>query len=343
MAKKKTESEGTELSTRDLIKKTYGDIISSGRDLINKPVEILHVSPRLDGIMGGGIPDGHAVFISGQPKTGKTSVILRMCKQAQEQNREVWYFDVEHRLKKMNLEGCHGLNLDQFNHIHSAPGNILSAEKILNLVKRLATDIPRSFIVIDSFGALVTEGQLIEELKGAGRTDLHKLLSNFHTQLAPIISINNNIVVGVNHIHADVGYGPQQWAEGGSSKGRYMADIKLKVIKAEPWLAGDQRIGQKMTWVCDFGGLGAIPGSKCESYLKYGYGVDVLNEKIMDAIDLGIIEKKAAWFACDFITKRTGEEKPPQFNGEARLYTAISENTEWQTWLDEDLKELGAI
>jgi hypothetical protein len=293
--------------------------------------------------MGGGIPDGHAVFISGQPKTGKTSMILRMCAQAQKQGREVYYFDVEHRLKKMNLEGCTGLDMDSFNHIHSSLGNILSAEKILNMVKRIAIDIPRSFIVIDSFGALVTEAQMTEELSGAGRTTLHRLLSNYHTQLAPIISINNNIVVGVNHIHADTGPSQAQWAEGGSSKGRYMADIKLKVKKTEPWLAGEQRIGQKMLWVCDFGGLGAIPGSECESYLRYGVGIDVLQEKIMNAIDLGIIGNKKPWYSCDFVVKRTGEEKAPNFSGEARLYTAIATNQDWLDWLDEDLKELGAI
>lgn len=346
MAKKKTELEEnlTPASTiLESLRKTYGDIVSTGTDLISKQTEVLKISPRIDGILNGGIPDGSTVFISGAAKGGKTSLTLKICQVAQAAGRDVWYLDVEHRLKKMNLEGCKNLDVQKFKHIHSTPGNILSAEKVLTISKQILTDIPKSVVVIDSFGALVTEGELIGELKGSQRNDLHKLLSLFHRTLAPIISINNNILIGIQHVYANVsGKGYNPWMEAGSTKGRYMSDIKLKIKGVEAWEYGDVRVGQAIKWIADYTSLGA-PGKECETYLRYGLGIDILQEKIMDAIDLGLIEKKAPWFACHFINKRTGEEKPSQFNGEAKLYAAVAANEDWLRWLDEDLKELGVI
>lgn len=347
MAKKKTEINSLDLTAAtailDSLRKTYGDIVSTGSDLISKEQEILKICPGIDKILNGGIPDGSTVFISGLAKGGKTSLCLKICQVAQAAGRDVWYIDVEHRLKKMNLEGCQGLDVAAFKHIHSTPGNILSAEKVLTIAKQILTDIPRSVVVIDSFGALVTDGELTGELKGSQRNDLHKLLSLFHRTLAPIVSINNNILLGIQHIYANVsGKGYNPWMEAGSTKGRYMSDIKLKIKGVESWEYGDHRVGQVVKWAADYTALGP-PGGEVNTYLRYGLGIDILQEKLMTAIDLGLIEKKAAWFACHFINKRTNEEKTISYNGEAKLYMAISTNPEYQAWLDEDLQELGAL
>lgn len=346
MAKKK-QTEEVDLSAAEMIlssiQENYGDVVTSGRQLIESKKEIVHVSPRIDAMLGGGILEGTCTFVVGKEKVGKTTLLLRICAQAQKQDRSVWYLDVEHRLQPKNLEGCKGLDIDNFNHIKSAQGHILSAEKILSLAKQILTDIPRSVVVIDSFGALVTQGELEGELKGTQRNDLHKLLSLFHRVLTPIISINKNILLGVQHLYANTsGMGKETNSEGGSSKGRFLSDNKIRAEFIEKWEEGTDRVGQLIHWRCDYSALPqGIPGAKCESYLRYGIGIDILQEQLLLAVDAGLIKKSGTWFACLFVQNRTGEEKPPQFQGEAKLYAAIHNNPEWAEWLTNDLKELG--
>lgn len=345
MAKKK-ETDTVELDKEALLLKslneTYGNIVSTGRDLLNKSQEIMSISPRIDSILGGGIPEGTTTLISGPPKAGKSSLTLRMCKQAQEMGRSVVYIDVEHRLKKMNLEGTLGLNPDKVIHIHSDANNLLNAEKVLTIAKQSLQDLPGSLVVMDSFGALVTEGEMLGELKGSQRNDLHKLLSLFHRILVPIISVNRNFFVGILQEHSNVsGYGAPT-VEGGSSKGKYLSDVKLRVKKFEYWEANNVKVGQMGHWICSYSALGP-PGGECQSYIRYGIGIDILQELIATGIDAGLICKSGAWYACPFISKRTEVEKPPQFQGEAKLYVAINENEDYKKWLEEDLREMGAI
>lgn len=353
MAKKKDKDVDLSLATLNKselvtksIQETYGDIISSGEDLLNRDQEILSISPRIDSILNGGIPEGTATFVVGKPKSGKTTLLLRACAQAQKQNRDVWYIDVEHRLGKKNIAGCAGLDPSpqKFHHIHSSEGQILNAQKILTIAVKVLTDIPRSMVVIDSFGALVTEDEMTGELKGRQRTDLHGLLSLWHKILCPIIQINKNYLFGVQHIYANVApSGPmdkKKTVEAGSSKGMFLSSNKLSVKYFEYWDAGQDRVGQKVHWQCDFSELGA-PGGSCESYLRYGVGIDILQELIMTGIDAGLIQRSGSWFNCPFIAKRTGGE--PKFQGEAKLYDGIFETQEWQGWLENDLREMGAI
>ena len=342
MAKKKDEV--IELNKEAIFLKslneTYGNIVSSGRDLINKSQEIISISPRMDSILGGGIPEATTTFISGPPKSGKTSLILRICRMAQLLGRTVVYIDVEHRLKKMNMEGTLGLDPDKIIHVHSDEENLLNAEKVVTITKRALQDIPRSVVVMDSFGALVTEGEMTGELKGSQRNDLHKLLSLFHRIVTPIIAVNKNFFIGVNHEHANTsGYGAAV-AEGGSSRGRYLSDVKLRVKKFEFWEANGVKIGQIGTWVCGYSALGP-PGGECQSYIRYGIGIDILQELIATGLDAGLIQKAGAWYSAPYLTKRDNEEH--KFQGEAKLYAAISENKEWQDLLEKDLREMGAI
>ena len=343
MAKKK-EVDTSELNKEELLLKslseTYGNIVSNGEDLMNKSQEIMSISPKLDSILNGGIPEGTTTLISGPPKAGKSSLTLRMCRQAQEMGRSVVYIDVEHRLKKMNLAGTLGLDPSKLIHIHSDENNLLNAEKVLTIAKQSLQDLPKSLVVMDSFGALVTEGEMLGELKGSQRNDLHKLLSLFHRILVPIISVNRNFFVGILHEHANTsGYGAAT-AEGGSSRARYLSDVKLRVKKFEYWEANGVKIGQIGTWLCGYSALGA-PGGECQSYIRYGVGIDILQELIATGLDTGLIQKAGAWYSAPYITKR--DEQEPKFQGEAKLYAAISNNKEWQEWLESDLREMGAI
>ena len=59
-------------SVEQTIAKDYGDsLLVSGRDLLEKKIVTIPVSPKIDLILGGGIQEGSRVILTGQPKYGK--------------------------------------------------------------------------------------------------------------------------------------------------------------------------------------------------------------------------------------------------------------------------------
>ena len=109
--------------TTDL-KKTFGDdILMSGNAIKEKETIVIPLSPSLDMILNGGVPEGSFVVLTGQPKCGKTTTSLQIAALAQqkqyaygdfEKGREVYFLNIEGRIKKRDLSGIKGLDLDRF-------------------------------------------------------------------------------------------------------------------------------------------------------------------------------------------------------------------------------------
>ena len=70
--------------TKD-ITKTFGEnIILTGNSIIDTKNVIIPVSPVLDILLNGGIPEGSFVVLTGQPKCGKTTTSLDFAATAQD-------------------------------------------------------------------------------------------------------------------------------------------------------------------------------------------------------------------------------------------------------------------
>jgi RecA/RadA recombinase len=129
----------------DVIKNFGSNIILSGNSIVDKKSVIIPVSPALDLILQGGIPEGSFVVFTGQPKCGKTTTSLDFAATAQKEEyqgdlkkpRHVYYLNIEGRLKKRDLEGIKNLDLDRFDVIGSQQGKILHAEEYLQIAEKL--------------------------------------------------------------------------------------------------------------------------------------------------------------------------------------------------------------
>ncbi len=115
MARKSKEETTTKpLDSFGIIKKMIEDsygagILVNGTSFLDDTQQIISVSPAVDMMLGGGIPEGSWVNIIGKPKTGKTSETLQILKKAQKMGKKCYYLNIEGRLKKMNMEGCNRL------------------------------------------------------------------------------------------------------------------------------------------------------------------------------------------------------------------------------------------
>ncbi len=330
-----TKEKTKEVSVHKKISKQFGDNILVGANSIldNKSI-IIPISPKLDMITGGGILEGTMVNISGPAKGGKTLSALTIAAMAQKEEyggREIYYYNIEGRLRERDLRGIPGLNLDKFHIIQSVPGKILNAEEYLQIANMLISEKPKSIHIIDSYSALCTESELVGGMSDLQRADGPKLLSKFCRKVATgTVPVNKCILIGIIHIIANVsGYGKSTQEKSGFAV-QYHVDTKLRCKSYRPWRLttnGDQ-IGQEVDWTCECSPLGP-PGQSTTSYIRYGIGIDKCQELITLCVDLGIIEQGGAWYTVN-------EEK---FQGLENLNRHLRNNPELYQRLEKELYE----
>jgi recombination protein RecA len=320
------------MSLKEDVKKKFGDeIIRSATAVVDRECVVIPVSPALDIVLNGGIPEGSFVIFTGQPKCGKTTTSLDFAATAQKEEykgdlkkpRHVYYLNIEGRLKKRDLEGIPHLNLDRFDIIGSQQGKILHAEEYLQIAERIINEEPGSVIIIDSYSALCTEAEITSDMDKMQRADGAKLLAKFCRKVANVIPVNKNIVIGITHLMGNPGYGNVEWKEKSGQAIAYQTDVKLRAKMFRAWTSSAEgpQIGQEVDWQVLCSALGP-PGGNIKSFLRYGEGIDKAMELITLCIDLGIIGKGGAWYTLTLL------EDQPKFQGTEKLRQYVVDNPE---------------
>jgi len=341
---KKAATEKEEKSDIDkIINKKYGDgVVRKASELLENPPKVIPVSPCIDIALGGGIPEGSWVILTGKQKTGKSTIALTIAANAQKPEygaRKVYYFDVEGRLKPMNLNGIAGLNAKELVVIGSTEDKIMSAQDYLTVAEEILKNEKECVIIIDSYSCLAHEKELTEGIGTSTRGGGAMLLSQFCRQMANVVPVKRHIVIGITHLQANTsGYGAAIQEKGGNSI-QYQGDVKLR-HKALEYIEDDNgnKIGQKVTWISEFNALGALPQQECLSYITYGTGIDYIRELIELATALDLIELPGAW--C-YLTFMTGDKDTwAKTNGNAKLNQYLKYNPETKDLLTKKVYEL---
>jgi recombination protein RecA len=337
MAKEKTK----EVETLASIKSDYGeDVIVTGDRVLEEEKIIIPISPKLDLITNGGMPEGCWVTLVGKPKSGKTSLALHIaanCQKPEYGEREVYYFDIEGRFKTMNLRGVNHINKEKFYLIRSTKNKIFSAQEFLNMAEKILKTKPHCVVIIDSYSMLSHSKEQAEgtgtSTRGAGG---YTLLAQFCRTMSNVVPVMSSNVIGITHLMANVsGYG-SPWQEKGGNAIGYQVDLKLRVKGVEPWRVGGQetgrQIGQIVKWACEVSALGG-PGQEIDGYLRYGKGIDELYELIDMAIDMGLVSKAASWYTLDFL------ESKEKVQGQEGVYQYLLEHSNSRDILLQSIKD----
>ena len=330
------------------VNKKFGDeIILSGNALMDKKIMVIPFSPALDIALNGGIPEGSFVVLTGQPKCGKTTSSLDFAANAQKleyahqsfkEGRQVYYLNIEGRLKKRDLQGIPGIDLERFHIIGSQQGKILHAEEYLQIGERIINEVPGCLLIIDSYSALCTEAEITSDMDKMQRADGAKLLAKFCRKVSNVIPVNRNIVIGITHLMGNpTGYGAEFKEKSGQAIA-YQTDIKLRAKTFKPWVIGadNTQIGQEIEWQVICSALGA-PGAVTTSYIRYGHGIDKCTELVNLASDLGVIQKGGAWYTISCL------EEAPKFQGTEKVRAFLLDNTEAYAKVNQSVKELLGI
>lgn len=305
MAKiKSSQTDSSELAAcyKD-IKKKYGNVILSGSELLEqrKDYETISISPLADISLGGGIKEGSWLMLSGLPKTGKTTLAMQLAYNFQKLGRNVIYINAEGRLKDMNFE-IDGLDPSKMQ-IVTAEDKPISAEENLQICHQLVSlkENQGCLCIIDSVSSLIPAKDLEEDVTGTLRPGLPKILSNFAKKMGQIIPNQRAVIVAITHLITNTsGYGAGRMADSGL-KIQYQSDTRMEVKTITPWVQNDTQIGQAVTWKVLWSSVGS-PGHEFQNWIRYGHGIDNVQEILMIGQEIGLINQAGAWFTCNFLT-----------------------------------------
>ena len=277
--------------------------------------------------------------MTGPEKIGKTVHALQFCKNAQqvklesEENRKIYYGNIEGRLKKRDLEGIRGLQFDEesLKIVGSTKGNILSGEKYLAIFDNIIHNEPHAVCVIDSFSALAAESELVGDITDVQVAAMNRYLAKFTRRFANVLPINRVTLVGITHLMANIqkfGAGKSKVEKSGSAL-KYAQDVKLWATHKEALKQGETQIGQKVHWIVENSAIGA-PGQKVTSIIKYGHGIWNEYELAELAKDYGLVEGKT------WLTLPNGEK----VQGMSNFATYLENNQEYYDELRQQVFEM---
>ena len=315
-----------------LTKKFGEGAFITGDQLQESQHGIVHVSPKIDAMIGGGIPGGSVMTLAGPPKAGKTLTALQTLASAQATGRPTFFLNVEGRIKPRDIKGISGLDVSKLNIIRSykeededgkVSSRILTAEEFLFTAEYLIHNNPGAVIVIDSISQLVTSGELDKDMGEASRAPGAVLMAQFCKKVSNVVPVNDIILIGILHMIANTsGYGKQFVASGGN-KIKYAMDIGMETTKftfrRKDGKDDGPIIGQSVEWTTTSAAL-APPGQKCTSIIEYGIGIDKVAEIVEMAVEYGFIEKGGAWYTLSFL------DEPQKVQGINNVINMIRED-----------------
>jgi recombination protein RecA len=322
------------MNTAELTKKFGKGIIKTARDFKAVEHKIVSVSPAHDLALGGGIPQGSWVTIAGKPKTHKSSTCLHIAKKCQLMGMKVVYGNVENRLKQRDLD-LMGIDQDNFHVVESSEERLMTAVDYLTVFETILKQEKETLLIIDSVSMLADEREIEGGIGTSTRGGGAKYMAQFCRNMAGVVPVRNNIVIGIMQMMANTsGYGSPFMEKGGNAI-VYQADIRLLVKGSTLDEVGDKVVGATVKWQTAATALAAAPGREYESIVRYGKGIDELSELISMAESLDVISKGGAWYTMEF----TGLETK-KLQGIEKVRDFIEQNPPYQEAISDAVKAL---
>lgn len=300
---KKSPSKFSEDAISSSIVSKYGDVVRSGTEVLESinNLKVIGVSPALDIALGGGLREGSVVVMTGDPKSGKTTTALHFAAKCQKLNKRIIYINTEGRLSKQNFDGIKNLDPNSILIIESTDERVLSAEDFLNIIEYYINNDPGCLIITDSLSNMVPSCELEGEVRTGVRNALPRLLSMFFKRISGTLMKNKTILICITHNIANTGgspYAPQKMADCGNML-QYQAGTNMVITHRGKWQVPKDtgpHVGQIANWSVKTSNAGGRPNSTAEGWIRYGIGVDEIQEIVQIACEFRLIKSAGAWY-----------------------------------------------
>jgi recombination protein RecA len=297
-------------TTLEQIEKQFGDgaIMPLGGEALLKISGVPTGSLSLDMALGGvGVPRGRIIEIFGPESSGKTTLALHICAEAQKAGGIASIIDAEHAFDPSWAKKL-GVQLDTL--LVSQPGCGEEAMQITeHLVKSNAVDV----IVIDSVAALVPKQELDGEI-GQSHVGLQaRLMSQSMRKLTGAISKSKTVVIFINQIREKIGvmFGSPETTPGGRAL-KFYTSCRIDVRRTGSLKDGEEVVGQRVRCKIVKNKV-APPFRVAEFDMMHNSGISYEGDLLDVGAELKIINRSGAWFKYNETYLGQGKEKARAF------------------------------
>ncbi|MEK9767905.1 MAG: recombinase RecA [Betaproteobacteria bacterium] len=269
-----------------------GSIMRLGDNATMQIETISTGSIALDLALGvGGLPKGRVTEIYGPESSGKTTIALHVIAAAQKMGGQCAFIDAEHALDPVYAKAI-GCDVD--NLLVSQPD---TGEQALTITNRLIESGALDVVVVDSVAALTPRAEIDGEM-GDSHVGLHaRLMSQAMRKIVANLNHSKTILIMINQLREKIGvmFGSPEVTTGGKAL-KFYASVRLDIRRIETLKADGEAMGNKVR-VKVVKNKVAPPHRQAEFEIAYGEGISRTGDIVDIGVDMGIIDKKGAWFA----------------------------------------------
>ncbi|MBZ0279097.1 MAG: recombinase RecA [Anaerolineae bacterium] len=256
----------------------------------------------------GGVPRGRIVEIYGPESSGKTTLCLHIICQAQKRGGLCAFVDMEHALDPAYAERI-GVNVDTL--YISQPD---TGEQALEITEAFVRSGAVDVVVVDSVAALVPRAEIEGEMGDAFVGLQARLMSQALRKLSGAIKQSNVTVLFTNQLREKVGvmFGSPETTSGGRAL-KFYASMRLDIRRIQSIKQGGDSIGNR-TKVRVTKNKVAAPFREAEfDIMFFEGGISKVGEIVDLGVELGVIEKRGAFFRYNDGLLGQGREASKQF------------------------------
>lgn len=289
-------SDAIEQAFNKIHKEYGGGAIRRLGDEVIEPVEPLptgHVD--IDEAMGiGGFPRGRIVELYGPESSGKTTLAMHACAEAQRLGLEAAFIDVEHAFDPLYAANL-GIDVDKL--VFAQPS---SAEEALEIVDTLVDSGAFALIIIDSVAALTPRAELLGDMGDTHMGLQARLMGQAMRKLTAKAEKAGTCLIFINQIREKIGvmFGSPETTPGGRAL-KFYASMRVDVRRKDQIKADGQAEGN-VTKIKIVKNKVAAPFREAEVEIYYGQGIDMIRPMLERAAEAGVLVKKGAnWYTWD--------------------------------------------
>jgi recombination protein RecA len=310
MAEDKSGREKALEITLSQLTKRYGDgaVMKLGA-APDMDVEIIPTgSIGLDTALGvGGIPRGRVTEIFGPEGSGKTTLCQHIIAEAQRDGGIAAFIDVEHVLDPAWAAKC-GVDVDEL--FISQPD---TAEQALEITEALVRSGAVDVVVLDSVAALVPRAEIEGEMGDAHVGLQARLMSQALRKLVRAIKRSKTAVVFTNQLRMKIGvmFGNPETTPGGRAL-KFYSSVRLDIRRVQSIKSGTEVIGNRTkVWVKK--NKVAPPFKTAEFDIMYDEGISREGDLIDVAVEMGLLDKRGAYYSYGDTRLGQGRENAKEF------------------------------
>jgi recombination protein RecA len=294
-----------------LIEKQFGkgSIMRLAESAQKAAVEVIPSgSIALDLALGvGGVPKGRITEIFGPEGSGKTSLGLTIIAQAQKQEENAAYVDVEHALDP-SFASRLGVRLDDL--LISQPD---TGEEALEITETLVRSNAVGVIIVDSVAALVPRAEIEGEMGDAHVGLQARLMSQALRKLTAAINRSGTAVIFINQLREKVGimFGNPEVTPGGRAL-KFYSSVRIDLRRTESIKQGSDFVGSRIKARVVKNKV-APPFRTAEFDIMFSSGISREGNLLDLGTNFGIVSKAGAFFSFGDTRLGQGRESAKNF------------------------------